>query len=206
MIDNHSELFKLASKSYHEVSCKVNEVECLVSTLDDIQVVAFRGTEGGDLISGGGVWDVLRDIRFIPWYDKRVGWSHAGFLKGARGVVDKGLYGMLDRDVPIDLTGHSLGGVLAINAAAILRAEGFNVRQVITFGAPRTLTAGSLKRYIKTGVHTIEYSNKGDPIPDFPSRWWGYRHVNEQYTSHKVNGYSIANNHLLEHYGKVFDV
>jgi hypothetical protein len=197
-----ADLFQITEDSYYNYSCRVNEVECLVTSLDQYQVVAPRGTEGGELISGLGFIDVIRDLRFYPWYDKRVGWSHAGFLKGAQGLVDKGLFGMLDKDQPILFTGHSLGGVISINMAAMLHAMDFNVSGVYIFGAPRTLMKSAVTRFLKTGIPIIEFSNRGDPIPDFPTRWWGYSHVNEQYTARKGRGYSIANNHLLKHYGE----
>lgn len=192
-----------AAKSYKTYTHKVAEVECNLSIIDNIQVVSFRGTEASGLISEGGWRDVIRDLRTFPWYDRRVGWSHAGFLKGAQGIVDKALFGALRRELPIVIDGHSLGGSLGINAAAILNAEGFNVTQVVTFGAPRTLLKSSAKRLAKSGISIIEYSNPGDPIPDMPFRWWGYRHVNEVHTSRPAQGYSIAKNHMLEHYSKL---
>ena len=200
-----SQLLHLAALSYDRHTCRVNGVECLVTDLAGYQVVSFRGTEARKLITGGGWIDVLRDLRTIPWYDKRVGWSHAGFLKGAQGVVDKSLFGLLKRDRPIIFTGHSLGGALSINAAAILQSEGFKVSAVVTFGAPRTLTKGASKRFSSSGINIWEFSNKGDPVPDVPFRWWGYRHVREVHTKREANGYSIRNNHLINSYKEAFN-
>jgi len=200
----HKTLLSISTQSYQIYSCKVREVECLVIQMDDFQVVAPRGTEGSELIGGQGWRDVIRDLRVIPWYDRRVGWSHAGFLKGARGLVDKGLYGMLKREIPIVFTGHSLGGAIAINAAKILDAEGFNIDSVVTFGAPRTLTKGAVKNFQNSGIEIVEYSNRGDPIPDVPFRWWGYRHINEVHTSRDPDGYSALKNHLIEFYQDAF--
>ena len=202
----HKELFIITEDSYARYNCRVGEVECLLVETEDYQVVAPRGTEAGTLLSGLGFFDVIRDLRFFPWYDKRVGWSHAGFLKGAQGLVDKGLFGMLDRDKPIVLTGHSLGGAISINAAAILKSLDFNVVAVCTFGAPRTLMKSAAKRFNTVGIAIAEFSNAGDPIPDLPNSMWGYTHINEVHTPREAKGYSIFRNHRLEHYGESFDV
>ncbi len=198
-------LLKLSATSYDELSCKIDDNECLVTYIADYQIVAFRGTEASKLISGSGWRDVLRDIRLCPWYDKRVGWSHSGFLKGARALVDHGLQGFLRKDKPIILTGHSLGGVLAINSAMMLHAMGFKIEAVVTFGAPRTLLRGAVRRFIESGIPISEYSNPGDPVPDHPFRLWGYRHVNEIMTDRKHESFFI-NNHLIDRYLEAFDV
>jgi pimeloyl-ACP methyl ester carboxylesterase len=198
-------LLQFAEDSYTVTTVKVGEVECLVAECEPFQVVVPRGTEFGQFFSGGGWRDVLRDLRAFPWFSSRIGgFSHAGFFKGARGLVDKGLFGRLRRDKPILLIGHSLGGALAVNAAAILDAEGFNVSSVVTFGAPRTFTKGTAERFKERGIYVVEFSNPGDPVPDVPFRWWGYRHINEVPTPRKANGYSISDNHMLPWYREAF--
>lgn len=191
---------KIAEASYLDSTLCVGEIECLVTSMHGYQIVAPRGTEAGALLSGHGWRDVVRDVRFMPWYDKRVGWSHAGFLKGARGIVDKGLFGLLRRELPIIFVGHSLGGAIALNAAAMLHAEGFDAHHVVTFGSPRSFKKGTAKRFKDTGINVVQYSNDGDPITDVPFRWWRFRHVNEVATSRKTNTYSISDNHLLPAY------
>lgn len=200
------EVVAYCERSYEEQHIRVNEVEAAVfQDPRGFAVVVFRGTEGGQLISGNGWVDVLRDLRVVPWYDRRVGWSHAGFLKGAQGVVDRGLYGLLRRDQYIVCLGHSMGGAVALNAAALLEAEEFNVLACYTIGSPRTLTKGARKRFRKLSVDVRQYSNPGDPICDVPFRWWGYRHLKEIHTDREADGYSIANNHLVGHYRQAFE-
>jgi len=202
-----STILDYAAMSYEEHDCRVGEVECIVDQSEDLQIVAVRGTEGRALLTGLGLLDVIRNVRVIPWYDKRVGWAHSGFLKGAQGIVGKGLFGMLDKRIPIIFVGHSAGGAIALAAASILHAEEFDVQAVITFGCPRVLTKGSVEKYKQKRIQTIQYSNPGDPIPDLPSKWWTrYRHVNEQFTSRQNRTYSITGNHMLKHYGEAFNV
>lgn len=189
-------------KSYEDHNIKVAEVECLVDNHDMYQVVIPRGTEFSGFFDEGGWRDVIRDLRTIPWRSKTIGgWSHAGFYKGARGIVEKGLFGLLRKDVPTLFMGHSLGGALALNAAALLHKQGFNVAGVLTFGVPRTFTKGTAKK-IKKMFPVWEFSNPGDPVPDVPFRFWRYRHINEIYTDRERDGYSISNNHMMEHYAE----
>ena len=205
-------LLKLADESYQQHTIKVAEVECLITIVDGIQVVSVRGTEGGALISGNGWLDVLRDIRIVPWYNRHTGWSHAGFLKGAKGIVDRGLFGALRRSLPVVLTGHSMGGAIALNAAMLLKGAGFNVSLVVTFGAPRTFKKGAAKKFTKSGISCYQYAMENDPVTKVPFRWWRYRHVNEikigqgfglsafeshllkSYSRHLAGGYGSANN------------
>ncbi len=196
---------KLSDDAYEHVTLRVSGCEAYCTTFGAIQVVAFRGTEAGKLITGGGWRDVLRDMRAFPWYDSRVGWSHSGFMKGARGVVDCGLFGLLRRDAPVVLVGHSLGGALSINAAAMLQSMGFDIAGVMTFGAPRTFTKGTADKWRKI-LPIWEFSNAGDPIPGVPFKFFGYRHVNEKMTARKADGYSILNNHMLPFYFEAFGV
>lgn len=195
----------LAQESYADHTVRVREVEVLVRdlALEGIQVVIPRGTEFQGLVSGGGWRDMIRNLRAFPWYDRRTGWSHAGFLKGARGVTDRGLYGLLRKDRPVVCVGHSLGGALALNIAAILHHDGFLVSQVVTFGAPKTFAFGS-DRFDKLGIPTVQWTNPGDPIADLPLGLFGYRHVNEVKTSRDAQGYSISNNHGIDQYAEAF--
>ena len=200
------ELFRITQDSYNKCTHRVKEVECYVHQTEEYQVVAFRGTEASLFFSGGGWRDIIRDLRVIPWHDKRVGWAHSGFLKGARGVVDTYLVKELDKNKPTYLTGHSLGGALAVVAAKLMHEEGFNVCGTRTFGAPRSLLKSSLESYKAADLDTVEYSNLGDPIPDIPFRFFKFRHINEVFTPRRRNGYSVMRNHMIPHYKESFDV
>lgn len=189
---------RLCQLSYIHHTYEVGEVEVLVVE-EDKTYIAFRGTEASDMWAGRGWVDVIRDLRTIPWHDKRVGWSHSGFLKGARRAV-KNL--IIPRDKPVVVTGHSLGGGLAVNAAAILHAEGYTVEKCITFGAPRTFKKGTAEKWTKT-LDVTNFSNHGDPVCDVPLYWWNWRHVNEVHTSRTPDGYGFRN-HFLPTYFEAF--
>lgn len=199
------DIIDFAHDSYNTYTVRVREVECAVIDKEDCQYVLPRGTEASGLISDGGIRDVLRDLRAYPWPSKRIpGRSHAGFYKGARGLVDKGLYGVLRREKPIRFIGHSLGAAIALNAAVLLHREGFIIEFVVGLGCPRTFTRRTAKRVAKLGFPIYEFSNPGDPVPDVPFRFWGYRHINEIKTPREAKGYFISKNHMMPHYQEAF--
>jgi len=111
---SHYELAKICRNAKRIKSGCVSEVEYLITKTKGVTVIAFRGTEASSVFKWTfwkkkGVFDVLRDIRFVPWYDKDVGWSHSGFLKGAKGTAKD----ILKRKYitgPVVVTGHSMGG------------------------------------------------------------------------------------------------
>lgn len=167
---SHRELASIAAESYQHATLNVNECECLIKIFGDYQVVAFRGTETDKLITGAGIWDVITDMRIIPWYDKDLGWMHSGFLSGGRASAEE-LKEHLSRTKPIYLTGHSLGGALSLVVAGKLKAAGFDVVEWVGFGSPKA-------QFWSSRVHNVtqtNYRHCSDAVPLKP-RVRGYRH------------------------------
>jgi hypothetical protein len=162
----HSEIIRDLHIDYSDHdSDQEGEVEFRVQYCLDYVRVRFRGTEGSKLISGLGIIDVFRDLRFWPWRDDRIhGWVHAGILKGARMVVDRRLVKELSRDLPIRFEGHSMGGGLAQVAHALMLAEGFPVAGSVVFGCPRIF---SQPPALPGAIH---YRNGSDLVPQLPLR------------------------------------
>lgn len=167
----HLHIARLANRAYREKSGCVGEIEYLVEHMAGVTVIAYRGTEAGKLFSGRGWRDVLRDIRFLPWFDKRVGWAHSGFLWGAKRACRDILKAKLSG--PVVLTGHSLGAALALCSGPILRDAGVDVRDVILFGSPRALTNGAADDY---PINVTSYRYGHDFVTTIPSGLWGYKH------------------------------
>jgi len=194
--------------AYLKKTIRVNEVECYVDTTTIngkiLQVVAFRGTEA-KVVTDLGIFDVLRDMFFLPWYNKKVGWGHAGFMCGAAGAYEKGLYGLLRRGIPVAVVGHSLGGAMALVVARMLLSDGFSVTDVVTFGAPKTFlwnTANKSKKvFRKKGVNCRQYVNEGDPVACLPPFWLGFKHINEVELKSRKMGLEA---HYLENYKILF--
>jgi len=168
----HSDLAKLCEDSYKYATLSVNDCEMLVrypGSDGKACCVAVRGTETSNLVSHGGLWDILRNFRVYPWYHKDFGWGPCGFVKGGLLVADQ-LENVLDKDHPVTLTGHSLGGALSLVAAAILSSRGYNVVEWVGLGTPYThFMSKRTFRFKQTG-----YIYKNDIVATLPPIW-GYR-------------------------------
>lgn len=123
-------------------------------------VVAFRGTVPDDMA------DWLRDIDAWPDFIPGLGYCHAGFADGVKAIWGGLSVGLRDKPHVI-LTGHSLGGALAIIAAGMLAVAGSPPAALVTFGAPRA----GLERlaHALRGLPVRQYRNGDDPVPEVPS-------------------------------------
>lgn len=137
----HSTLANAARNSSIAASHTVKEIEFLLTTIKQYQVVAFRGTEHvakdeDGVATFSNILDIVRDIRVAPYKCKTTGVvGHAGFLKGGEDVADV-LEFLVDKETPLILTGHSMGGAIAISASFILKARGYNIAETVAFGSP----------------------------------------------------------------------
>jgi hypothetical protein len=68
------------------------------------------------------------------------------------------------------LTGHSLGGALALLAAWLLRRKFIPIHQVYTFGGPMIGNDEVVKAFAREFPEKIfRYVNKPDPVPKLPT-------------------------------------
>ena len=113
------------------------DTRVLVVEQDDGSIViAFRGT--ADLRNWLTDADCFRALLLEQLNGDRCE-VHAGFLAAYESIISP-LTAHLRRIVaglrPLFVTGHSLGGALALLAALELKRQGFNIAQVYTFGQP----------------------------------------------------------------------
>jgi hypothetical protein len=126
-----------------------------------VALLAFRGT------SNLGQW--VRDARLIsadhPW-----GRVHVGFRNGLQ-EVDEHLQRFAAAAAQVQhvwVTGHSLGGALAVLAAARLRSNGITAR-CYTYGQPRVGLSGFAERFAAEPPGClIRFVNQGDIVPRLP--------------------------------------
>ena len=145
----------------------VGDVHAVLSRVDGLTVVAFRGT----VPSSWADW--FRDIDAVPTPVRdhpRLGLCHRGFADGAEAILPL-LLPLISG--PVALTGHSLGGALAIAAAALLADLGRPPSVLTTFGAPRVGIGGRLAELL-AAVSGRLYRNGDDPVPEIPI--WPFRH------------------------------
>ena len=153
---SHRELGELCAESYHRVDFEDANIE----VIQEGCVFCFRGTDEP--------LDALRDARVLPWWlGRELGWAPAGFAKGARRLLPKMLSWCLEHDIDTDqgleLCGHSLGGAIALLVGAMCKRDEVPVKQIVTFGAPRS---GRLK--ILDTVPVTQYRWGKDIVPTVP--------------------------------------
>jgi hypothetical protein len=94
--------------------------------------------------------DMLYNGSAVP-FAHRWGRVHAGFRVALRRIEDEVLSAVVSRlragDRQLWITGHSLGGALAVLMAARFRMEGLDVAGVYTFGQPKTGNRNFQRRY-----------------------------------------------------------
>jgi hypothetical protein len=144
----------------------VGDVHCVVTEQPMQLIVAFRGTEPDQID------DWLRDFDAIPADGGPLGICHAGFLNGARSVLAQLQTIIQQAGKPVYLTGHSLGGALAICTAALLASEGNPPALCTTFGAPPVSVMGTIARVLGS-VPGARYWDGNDPVPFVPP--WPYQ-------------------------------
>lgn len=142
--------------------CGATKAFLLVS--DDVAVLSFRGT-------GRRVYTNLIDNMLIPLRPWRAGGrAHAGFARALERAWPE-IHAALQRlDLPLYVTGHSLGAALATLAASLTPA-----RALYTFGGPRVGDAGFAEALAGLEIHRFVHCR--DLVCRVPWVWLGYRHV-----------------------------
>lgn len=130
-----------------------------ISAAPEGMVVAFRGSVTAE--------DWARDFICAPVEDRedpQLGLCHAGFLDGAESIVTA-----ITAAVGVQtyyLTGHSLGGALALGVGALMACSGKLPSAIVTFGAPRFGMAKFVAVLEPTPVR--QYRRGNDPVPLVP--------------------------------------
>jgi len=187
-------LARINDEAYNLVTGSDNEVEFLFAEYEDCIVISVRGTEPN-------FFDILRDIRFFPWRDKRVGWAHAGFLHGAKAIEDEVIEELVHRpEKDIYVTGHSLGGAVALILGKILHYERFKVKEIVTFGAPKAVLKWSKDRF--KHIKVTQFRNGSDMVTTVPYSWLGYTHINLVQIGETFNkdATGVKHYHYMRHY------
>ena len=142
----------------------VGDVHVIGVRLGKYLVIAFRGTcrDGGD---------ILRDMRAVPWWARKVGFGPSGFLKGARNLLSDTRF---LSDVSADLgagtvivTGHSLGGAMALILAAWLVALGYSLAGCYAF-EPARCGWWKMRRLWRAIPIVFVTKDGNDPVPSLP--------------------------------------
>ena len=137
-----------------------------IAKKSDLILISFRGTEQKQLE------DILTDI-IVCQTKTKLGLIHSGFLaaiKFAWKDILRTLKKFQDNHQPIWITGHSLGGALAILTCAKLCSKNkfLNIKGVYTFGSPR-VGDDKFKELVKTlSCSAYRITNYKDPVSIIP--------------------------------------
>jgi triacylglycerol lipase len=142
-------------------------------------VLIFRGTEPQNVQD----WITNGQVAKVRAAGGRV---HSGFWQGAQAVwsdVESEVQRMRQAFAtppPLFLTGHSLGGALAILAAAQLQLCGHQVDGVYTFGCPRIGDRQFAMQYNRRLYNcTFRLVNHRDIVTQLPPAEMAYTHVGQ---------------------------
>jgi triacylglycerol lipase len=148
------------------------DTQVLVKHEGDTVFVVFPGTDS--------IADWQTDLRAGKVEFNSQGRVHEGFDEAHASVIEEVIeqIGKGSRHRRIIVSGHSLGGALAMLCALQLWDCGIVVDAVYTFGAPR-VGNGSFTRHYNANLHdeTYRIENQDDPVPYLPPWLMGYRHA-----------------------------
>ncbi|MEB3331465.1 MAG: lipase family protein [Synechococcaceae cyanobacterium] len=150
-----------------------NSAQAALIEHEQALVLCFRGTdEPAD-------WLDSLDLAFERTAD---GVFHRGFLRTLFDVWEplqtERLRLQQQRPRPLFLTGHSLGGALAIVAAVHLLNRGEPFEAVVTFGQPRALDQATAQAFdARARSRCFRFQNNNDVVTQAPTRLMGYEHV-----------------------------
>jgi len=131
-------------------------------------LVACRGTEPT------AINDVLADLKMFPVKHHIAGRVHRGFYAEYDKVIPDIKEALKKHDKKgnktVWVTGHSLGGAMAVLVAAELQPSG----GLHTFGQPRVGNKAFLKSL--DGIKYYRYRNNNDIVTAVPPSWLFFRH------------------------------
>lgn len=161
----------------------VDNTQAYVAANDGHVVVAFRGSENPASIDGLKDWLITNALNLLIVPTGPLGadfaaagvgarW-HQGFVTAITGVwepVFAATTGHLKaKDRPLWVTGHSLGGALAMLAAWLFLRRTVPVHQVYTFGAPMVGNRDVADAFNREYAGKVfRYVNSPDPVPLLP--------------------------------------
>ena len=130
----------------------------------DMMVLAFRGTEKK-------LMDWKTDLRIeLKAVSDKHGRIHGGFLAAYTAVSSKIQAKVAEHaGVPLFITGHSLGGALAVVATRFLHTD--NLAACYTFGSPR-VGDRALSSVFRTPIYRVVNAADGVPRIPFGSGMW----------------------------------
>ncbi len=174
---------KLCKDVYYHPSMVKGKVSASVCVIDGVQYLAFTGSENlSNWFSNLMVYKTERH-----WFK---GKAHKGFVEAFEALRSP----IMERltQSPVLVSGHSLGGSMAVLATVYLRYCGYQVDACVTYGKPRVGDLEFKDAYNSNGVPTWRVVNGQDGVPTLPK--FGYHHegVSVVIDDDKLSSYKLA--------------
>jgi triacylglycerol lipase len=162
----------------------VGNTQACVAGNDGHIIVAFRGTEAPTTLDGLKDWLLTNAANLLMVPEGRMGTHfaaagvgarlHQGFVSAITDIWEPVFQAVSAErtrsDRPLWVTGHSLGGALALLAAWLCNRHFVPVHQIYTFGAPMIGNDEAAKAFNQAlGSKTFRYVDCIDPIPLLPA-------------------------------------
>lgn len=173
----------------------------IVRRLPEGLVVAFRGTDD----PGDWIMDVMAAPRLTYYRDAaaatKIVFMHRGFYMAASSVY-KAVCKAVGQE-KFYLTGHSLGGAIALIIGYMRVTSGLPPEAIVTFGAPKAGFNAFAEALANIPVR--QYRRGNDPVPHLPLAlpYFPYRHVtaplvqcgeddtSNPFACHHIAGYAV---------------
>jgi hypothetical protein len=179
-----------------------------IANLPGVDVRAFvevdeaRGVQWFAVRGTANLKNVAEDLDYTKVHPPDLGVPiHAGFVEDARAVWSFARP-RLRPGMETRLTGHSLGGALAVLLAMRLSLDGQPLDRVITFGQPKVTTEAGVSRF--RDLPLLRVVNHDDPVPDLPwetpgaSRGGLYRHFGQELRFNDRGSFELLSEHKAE--------
>ncbi len=162
----------------------VGNTQVYVARNDKVLLIAFRGSQAPNTLDGLKDWLLTNASDYLILPEGQIGTDfaaagvgarfHRGFMAALHEIWEP-LYTTVAKatessDRPLWITGHSLGGALALLAAWRLQRNFITVHEIVTFGAPMIGNEAAAQAFEQelTGK-VFRYVNFEDPVPLLPS-------------------------------------
>ena len=161
----------------------VDNTQAYVGENESSIVIAFRGSQTPNSLDGVKDWLLTNARNFLVLPEGRIGTDfaaagvgarfHRGFMQALDEVWEP-LYSQVDQvfskqERPVWVTGHSLGGALALLCAWRMHQQFIPIHQVCTFGAPMIGNQAAAEAFAREFPGQIyRYVDVGDLVPRLP--------------------------------------
>ncbi len=162
----------------------VDNTQVYVAQNDQSIVIAFRGSEAPTTLDGFKDWLLTNANNYLILPEGRAGTDfaaagvgaryHKGFLEALQMVWEPMLAAVNEaikaKERPVWITGHSLGGALALLAAWRLQRSFVSIQEIVTFGAPMIGNEAAAKAFEQDFSGKIfRFVDLEDLVPHLPS-------------------------------------